>query len=107
MSIPQQLGAVAFLYIQLVGTVVMMSQVAWQVFATFIPVIALSLVSGNTISSRQFLHTIYVLQLSRNQLNQKLRQMVEAPGYVIYSNTPPHTRALWAIGGDDTSPLHI
>ena len=34
--------------------------------------------------------------MSRNQLNQKLKLIVEAPWYVIYSNTPPHTRALWA-----------
>ena len=31
--------------------------------------------------------------MSRNQFNQKLKLMVEAPEYVIYSNTPPHTRA--------------
>ena len=34
--------------------------------------------------------------MSRNQLNQKLKLMVEAPRYVVYSNTPPHTRAYWA-----------
>ena len=30
---------------------------------------------------------------SRNQLNQKLKLMVETPEYVIYANTLAHTRA--------------
>ena len=47
------------------------------------------------------------LRVSRNQLNQKLKLMVEAPGYVIYSNTPPHTRALWARSVDATHVLLI
>ena len=46
-------------------------------------------------------------KLSRNQLNQKLKLMVEAPGYVIYSNTPPHTRALWARSVDAAHALLI
>ena len=33
--------------------------------------------------------------MSRNQLNQKFKLMIEAPKYVIYTNTPPHTRAHW------------
>ena len=45
--------------------------------------------------------------MSRNQLNQKLKLMVEAPGYVIYSNTPPHTRALWTRSVDATQALLI
>ena len=40
--------------------------------------------------------------VSRNQLNQKLKLMVEAPRYVIYSNTPPHIRARWASAEDST-----
>ena len=47
------------------------------------------------------------LSLSRNQLNQKLKLMIEAPVYVIYSNTPPHTRALWARSVDATQALLI
>ena len=31
----------------------------------------------------------------KDQLNQKLKLIVEALGYVIYSNTPPNTRAHW------------
>lgn len=39
-SIAYQMGSVAFAVIQLVGIVAVMSQVAWQVFAVFIPVAA-------------------------------------------------------------------
>ncbi|PNT73183.1 ABC transporter C family member 3 isoform X2 [Brachypodium distachyon] len=39
-SIANKMGSIAFSIIQLVGTVAVMSQVAWQVFAVFIPVIA-------------------------------------------------------------------
>ncbi|XP_074562077.1 ABC transporter C family member 3-like isoform X1 [Curcuma longa] len=39
-DIPTQIGAVAFNFIQLVGIVAVMSQIAWQVFIVFIPVIA-------------------------------------------------------------------
>ncbi|KAG6501284.1 hypothetical protein ZIOFF_041163 [Zingiber officinale] len=39
-DIPTRIGAVAFNFIQLVGIVAVMSQVAWQVFIVFIPVIA-------------------------------------------------------------------
>ncbi|KAG6499462.1 hypothetical protein ZIOFF_039250 [Zingiber officinale] len=38
-DIPTRIGAVAFNFIQLVGIVAVMSQVAWQVFIVFIPVI--------------------------------------------------------------------
>ncbi|XP_050219930.1 ABC transporter C family member 3-like isoform X2 [Mercurialis annua] len=40
MQIPNQVGLVAFSMIQLLGIVAVMSQVAWQVFIVFIPVIA-------------------------------------------------------------------
>ena len=33
--------------------------------------------------------------MSKNQFNQKHKLMIEAPRYVIYSNTAPLTRALW------------
>ncbi|XP_050216935.1 ABC transporter C family member 3-like [Mercurialis annua] len=39
MQIPYQVGAVAFSVIQLLGIIAVMSQVAWQVFIVFIPVI--------------------------------------------------------------------
>jgi hypothetical protein len=39
-NIAGQMGSVAFSIIQLVGIVAVMSQVAWQVFAVFIPVFA-------------------------------------------------------------------
>ncbi|KAL6549356.1 hypothetical protein OROHE_008473 [Orobanche hederae] len=42
MSISYKVGAFAFSLIQLLGIVVVMSQVAWQVFVIFIPVIAIS-----------------------------------------------------------------
>ena len=48
--------------------------------------------------------------LSGNQFNQKFKLMIEgleAPGYVIYSNTPPHTRALWTTCVDATQTLLI
>ena len=38
--IPYQVGAFAFSVIQLLGFIAVMSQVAWQVFIIFIPVIA-------------------------------------------------------------------
>ncbi|XP_020591786.1 ABC transporter C family member 3-like [Phalaenopsis equestris] len=41
-SIPYQIGAFAFTTIQLIGIIVVMSQVAWQVFIIFIPVLGLS-----------------------------------------------------------------
>ena len=31
----------------------------------------------------------------KNQLNQKLKFIIEALKYVIYSNTPSHTRVFW------------
>lgn len=40
LQIPYQVGAVAFSMIQLLGIIAVMSQVAWQVFIVFIPVIA-------------------------------------------------------------------
>ncbi|KAL2896839.1 ABC transporter C family member 3 [Bienertia sinuspersici] len=43
MSIANQVGSFAFSVIQLLAVVVVMSQVAWQVFVIFIPVIAISL----------------------------------------------------------------
>uniref|UniRef100_A0A3B6ENG0 ABC transporter C family member 13 n=1 Tax=Triticum aestivum TaxID=4565 RepID=A0A3B6ENG0_WHEAT len=42
-SIANRMGSIAFAFIQLGGTVVVMSQVAWQVFVVFIPVIAICL----------------------------------------------------------------
>ncbi|CAL9180870.1 unnamed protein product [Musa hybrid cultivar] len=39
-NIPSQIGSVAFTTIQLLGIIAVMSQVAWQVFIVFIPVIA-------------------------------------------------------------------
>jgi hypothetical protein len=39
-NIADHMGSVAFSIIQLVGIVAVMSQVAWQVFALFIPVFA-------------------------------------------------------------------
>ncbi|XP_044482645.1 ABC transporter C family member 3-like [Mangifera indica] len=43
MNIPYQVGAFAFSMIQLLGIIIVMSQVAWQVFLVFIPVIATSI----------------------------------------------------------------
>ncbi|XP_078175277.1 ABC transporter C family member 3-like [Carex rostrata] len=42
-SIPYQIGVCAFTMIQLLGIIAVMSQVAWQVFVVFIPMIALCL----------------------------------------------------------------
>lgn len=39
-NIPSRVGAFAFSVIQLLGIIAVMSQVAWQVFIIFIPVIA-------------------------------------------------------------------
>jgi hypothetical protein len=39
-SIAYQMGSVAFAIIQLVGIIAVMSQVAWQVFVIFVPVVA-------------------------------------------------------------------
>ena len=47
------------------------------------------------------------LFLSKNQLNQQPKWMVEALGYVIYSNMPLHTRALWGRSVDATQALFI
>ncbi|KAJ0046710.1 hypothetical protein Pint_03905 [Pistacia integerrima] len=43
LNIPFQVGAFAFSMIQLLGIIIVMSQVAWQVFLVFIPVIATSI----------------------------------------------------------------
>uniref|UniRef100_A0A2N9EGB8 ABC-type xenobiotic transporter n=1 Tax=Fagus sylvatica TaxID=28930 RepID=A0A2N9EGB8_FAGSY len=43
LGIPYQVGAFAFSIIQLLGIIAIMSQVAWQVFIVFIPVIATSI----------------------------------------------------------------
>ncbi|XVE50799.1 hypothetical protein DITRI_Ditri01bG0192100 [Diplodiscus trichospermus] len=40
LKIPYNVGAVAFSIIQLIGIIAVMSQVAWQIFIVFIPVIA-------------------------------------------------------------------
>ncbi|GKV43850.1 hypothetical protein SLEP1_g51099 [Rubroshorea leprosula] len=40
LSIPDQVGVVAFLMIRLLGIIAVMSQAAWQIFIVFIPVIA-------------------------------------------------------------------
>ncbi|XP_068488807.1 ABC transporter C family member 3-like [Phaseolus vulgaris] len=42
-DIPYQIGSLAFSMIQLLGIIAVMSQVAWQVFIVFIPVIAVSI----------------------------------------------------------------
>lgn len=42
-DIPYQIGSFAFSIIQLLGIIAVMSQVAWQVFIVFIPVIAVSI----------------------------------------------------------------
>ncbi|KAK7276926.1 hypothetical protein RIF29_18075 [Crotalaria pallida] len=42
-DIPSQIGSFAFSLIQLFGIIAVMSQVAWQVFIVFIPVIAISI----------------------------------------------------------------
>ncbi|CAI9088257.1 OLC1v1022538C1 [Oldenlandia corymbosa var. corymbosa] len=41
LNIPYQVGAFAFSIIQLLGIIAVMSQVAWQVFVVFVPVIAI------------------------------------------------------------------
>ncbi|XP_060187166.1 ABC transporter C family member 3-like isoform X2 [Lycium barbarum] len=41
LNIPVQVGSFAFTIIQLIGIIAVMSQVAWQVFIVFIPVIAI------------------------------------------------------------------
>ncbi|KAJ0045919.1 hypothetical protein Pint_03928 [Pistacia integerrima] len=43
LNIPFQVGAFAFSMIQLLGIIIVMSQVAWQVFLVFIPVITTSI----------------------------------------------------------------
>ncbi|KAJ0102073.1 hypothetical protein Patl1_04256 [Pistacia atlantica] len=43
LKIPSLVGSLAFLIIQLLGIIIVMSQVAWQVFLVFIPVIASSI----------------------------------------------------------------
>ncbi|XVE80500.1 hypothetical protein DITRI_Ditri14bG0145000 [Diplodiscus trichospermus] len=40
LNMPYQVAAVAFLFIQLLGIIAVMSQVAWEIFIIFIPVIA-------------------------------------------------------------------
>ena len=40
MEMPQKLGWCAFSIIQILGTIAVMSQVAWEVFVIFIPVTA-------------------------------------------------------------------
>ncbi|PNX69626.1 ABC transporter C family member 3-like protein, partial [Trifolium pratense] len=42
-DIPYQIGSFAFSLIQLLGIIIVMSQVAWQVFIVFVPVIAISI----------------------------------------------------------------
>ena len=37
----------------------------------------------------QGLDVVLPMELSKNQLNQKLKLMIEAPEYVTYSNIPP------------------
>jgi len=41
-DIPYQIASFAFILIQLLGIIAVMSQAAWQVFVVFIPVIAIS-----------------------------------------------------------------
>ena len=43
----------------------------------------------------------------RNQLNQKFKLIVEAPRYIIYSNTLPYTKALWSRSVDAAQVLLI
>ena len=54
-----------------------------------------------------FALTQHNTSMSRNQFNQKLNLMVEVPGYVIYFNTPPYTRALCARSVDAAQVLLI
>ena len=42
-DIPYQIASFAFILIQLLGIIGVMSQAAWQVFIVFIPVIAISM----------------------------------------------------------------
>jgi ATP-binding cassette, subfamily C (CFTR/MRP), member 2 len=42
-DIPDKIGTFAFSMIQLLGIIAVMSQVAWQVFIVFVPVIAVSI----------------------------------------------------------------
>ena len=42
-DIPYQIASFAFILIQLLGIIGVMSQAAWQVFIVFIPVIAISI----------------------------------------------------------------
>ncbi|KAI0502262.1 hypothetical protein KFK09_017209 [Dendrobium nobile] len=42
-NIPSQTGSLAFSIIQLIGIIAVMSQVAWQVFIVFVPVIGISI----------------------------------------------------------------
>ena len=41
--------------------------------------------------------------MSNDQLNQKFKLIVEVPGIDLYSITPLHTRALWALALDSMS----
>ncbi|RWR86222.1 ABC transporter C family member 3-like protein [Cinnamomum micranthum f. kanehirae] len=52
LSIPNQMGSVAFSVIQLIGIIAVMSQVAWQVFIIFIPVIAICIWYQSTLLVR-------------------------------------------------------
>lgn len=40
--------------------------------------------------------TVYIFNYVKKKLNQKLKMMIEASKYVMYLNTPLHTRAIWA-----------
>ena len=42
-DIPYQIASFAFVVIQLLGIIAVMSQAAWQVFVVFIPVVAVSI----------------------------------------------------------------
>jgi len=42
-NIPYQIASFAFIMVQLLGIIAVMSQVAWQVFVVFIPVVAVSI----------------------------------------------------------------
>jgi len=57
LELANKLGWCAFSIIQLLGTIAVMSQVAWEVFVIFIPVTAICI----WYQVRHFLYLIYIL----------------------------------------------
>jgi hypothetical protein len=54
-----KVGWCAFSIIQILGTIVVMSQVAWEVFVIFIPVTAICI----WYQVRDFFHLLYILEM--------------------------------------------